>query len=66
MTYAGHPLYTYAGDTQPGQTTAPTPAQPGAAPQPPGQAAPAAFAVVGGNAWITYSVPPGIRVGVGT
>jgi serine O-acetyltransferase len=23
-------------------------------------------AVVGGNAWITYSVPPGIRVGVGT
>jgi serine O-acetyltransferase len=22
--------------------------------------------VVGGNAWITYSVPPGIRVGVGT
>ena len=23
-------------------------------------------AVVGGNAWITYSVPAGIRVGVGT
>ena len=23
-------------------------------------------AAVGGNAWITYSVPPGIRVGVGT
>lgn len=23
-------------------------------------------AVVGGNAWITYSVPPGVRVGVGT
>jgi serine O-acetyltransferase len=23
-------------------------------------------ATVGGNAWITYSVPPGIRVGVGT
>lgn len=23
-------------------------------------------AVIGGNAWITYSVPPGVRVGVGT